>query len=54
MNCWKFVKFVNIFPHQNFAPYGIASTHDNHVHTYMHDICIMYSYNNYESFGTDK
>ena len=22
MNCWKFVKFVNIFPRQNFAPYG--------------------------------
>ena len=21
-NCWKFVKFVNIFPCQNFAPYG--------------------------------
>ena len=21
-NCWKFVKFVNIFPRQKFAPYG--------------------------------
>ena len=22
MNCWKFVKFVNIFPRQKFALYG--------------------------------
>ena len=22
-NCWKFAKFVNIFPRQNFAPYSI-------------------------------
>ena len=21
-NCWKFVKIVNIFPCQNFMPYG--------------------------------
>ena len=22
-NCWKFVKFINIFPRQNFVPYSI-------------------------------
>ena len=25
-NCWKFVKFVNIFPRQKFAPYGMHRT----------------------------
>ena len=24
MNCCKFVKFINIFHRQNFAPYGIS------------------------------
>ena len=26
-NCWKFVKFVNISPRQNFVPYGIMFLH---------------------------
>ena len=25
-NCWKSVKFVNIFPRQKFAPYGMLIT----------------------------
>ena len=29
-NCWKFVKFFNIFPRQNFAPYNTLSlSHDS-------------------------
>ena len=27
MNCWRIVKFVNIFPSQNFAPYGIHTVY---------------------------
>ena len=34
MNCWKFVKFVNIFLRQNFVPYGIELVSRSHAYQF--------------------
>ena len=47
MNCWKFIKFVGVFFHQNFAPYGTYTCIELcvcksyvHINIYIYVVCV--------------